>query len=182
MINAAPLISMLWSFSARTPLQWRNNNSGLLASPNMRTMDWRSHPTAKAYGGHLSKAKDLTKRVWTPPYVGSDFKLGQASQGVESEAAVAFAMTADTARAESLAQDFKEAASFQRLRKSLKAASARHPHPQGGMREAELIHASVQRPLRIIFRPYNLPVAHVDDAVAVLRRLRIVSNHQHGLS
>src|ERR1039458_214793 len=41
---------------------------------------------------------------------------------------------------------------------------------------------SVQRPLRIILRPHNLPVAHVDDAIAILRRLRIVRDHQHRLT
>src|ERR1035441_5150344 len=39
----------------------------------------------------------------------------------------------------------------------------------------------MQRPLRIVFRPYDLAVAHVDDAVAILRCRGIVSNHQHGL-
>ena len=90
----------------------------------------------EAFGGHLSKARELTKRV-----VDSDLradnkeggavhlasaalrevsygnpaearqlaeealKLSPTSQGVESEAALAFAMAGDTARAESVAQD-----------------------------------------------------------------------------
>jgi len=38
--------SMLLPFSVRTPLRWRNSNSGLWASPK-RTLDWRSHPTLR---------------------------------------------------------------------------------------------------------------------------------------
>ena len=38
------VLSMLLLFSGRTPPRWRNSNSGLRASPNMRTLDLRSHP------------------------------------------------------------------------------------------------------------------------------------------
>ncbi|MGO9125712.1 MAG: protein kinase domain-containing protein [Terriglobales bacterium] len=90
----------------------------------------------EAYGGHLGKARELTKRA-VDSAVRTDskengaiaqaiaaqreaaygnaaearqtaaeaLKLAPASQGVESEAALAFAMVGDTARAESLAQD-----------------------------------------------------------------------------
>jgi len=40
----------------------------------------------------------------------------------------------------------------------------------------------VQRPLRIVFRSHDLAVAHVNNAVAVLRGLGIVRNHQHRLA
>jgi serine/threonine protein kinase/tetratricopeptide (TPR) repeat protein len=90
----------------------------------------------EAYGGHLGKARELTKRAvdsairadsketgatWQAnaalqlaasgnatearQSAAEASKLAPASQGVESEAALAFAMTGDTARAESLAQD-----------------------------------------------------------------------------
>jgi tetratricopeptide (TPR) repeat protein len=90
----------------------------------------------EAYGGHLSKARELTRRavdsairadskengaVWQAnaalqqaAYGNSAearrtaaeaLKLAPASPGVEVEAALAFAMAGDTARAESLAQD-----------------------------------------------------------------------------
>jgi hypothetical protein len=90
----------------------------------------------EAYGGHLAKARELTKRavdsairvdnkeegaVWqanaaleqaaygNPPEARQSaaeaLKLAPTSQGVEVEAALAFAMAGDTARAESLAQD-----------------------------------------------------------------------------
>ncbi len=90
----------------------------------------------EAYGGHLGKARELTKRAVDSAIradskeTGAIFqanaalehagygnatearqsaaealKLAPASQGVESEAALAFAMAGDTARAESLAQD-----------------------------------------------------------------------------
>jgi len=90
----------------------------------------------EAYGGHLGKARELTKRavdsairadsketgaIWQAIAAQRDaaygnpaearqlaaeaLKLAPASQGVESEAALAFAMAGDTARAESLAQD-----------------------------------------------------------------------------
>jgi len=90
----------------------------------------------EAYGGHVGKARELTKRA-VDSAVRADnkeggaiyldnaalqqaaygnaaearqataeaLKLAPASQGVESEAALAFAMTGDTARADSLAQD-----------------------------------------------------------------------------
>jgi DNA-binding winged helix-turn-helix (wHTH) protein/tetratricopeptide (TPR) repeat protein len=90
----------------------------------------------EAYGGHLAKARELTKRavdsavradskelgaLWQAiaaqreAAYGNERKARQAaaeplelapeSQSVESEAALAFAMAGDTARAESLAQD-----------------------------------------------------------------------------
>jgi tetratricopeptide (TPR) repeat protein len=90
----------------------------------------------EAYGGHLRKAQELTKRAVVSAaqtdneergaiYLANAalqqaaygdagqarmtaaeaLKLAPASQGVESEAALAFAMLGDTARAESLAQD-----------------------------------------------------------------------------
>ncbi len=90
----------------------------------------------EAYGGHVSKARELTKRavdsavradnkengaIWQAnaalqqaaygnaaearQSAAEALKLAPASQGVEVEAALAFAMAGDTARAESLAQD-----------------------------------------------------------------------------
>jgi hypothetical protein len=90
----------------------------------------------EAFGGHLGKARELTKRsvdsairadskenggIWqaiaaqreaaygnsaeAPKLAEEALKLAPASQGVESEAALAFAMAGDAARAESLAQD-----------------------------------------------------------------------------
>ena len=57
------LLSMLWPFSARTPRRWRNSNSGLRGKPDMRTLDWRWHPTPRRMRGHLGKARELTKRA-----------------------------------------------------------------------------------------------------------------------
>jgi len=90
----------------------------------------------EAYGGHLGKARELTKRavdsavrtdqkengafylaiaaqrdaaygnaVEARQSAADALKLAPASQGAESEAALAFAMAGDTARAESLTQD-----------------------------------------------------------------------------
>jgi serine/threonine protein kinase/tetratricopeptide (TPR) repeat protein len=90
----------------------------------------------EAFGGHLAKARELTKRaadsavradnresgaIWQAIAAQRDAAYGNAtearqaaekavkfaptSQGSESEAALAFAMAGDTARAESLAQD-----------------------------------------------------------------------------
>jgi eukaryotic-like serine/threonine-protein kinase len=90
----------------------------------------------EAYGGHLGKARELTKRsidsairadskengaIWQAiaaqreaafgnpanarKSAAEALKLAPTSQGVESEAALAFAMAGDTARSESLAQD-----------------------------------------------------------------------------
>jgi len=90
----------------------------------------------EAYGGHLAKARELTKRaldsavradskengaVWransalqqaaygntteSQQSAADALKLAPMSQGVEVEAALAFAMAGDTGRAESLAQD-----------------------------------------------------------------------------
>ena len=47
MISYSTMLSTLLPFSGRTPRRWRNSNSGLRASPNMRTMDLRSHPTPR---------------------------------------------------------------------------------------------------------------------------------------
>ena len=93
----------------------------------------------EAYGGHLGKARELTKRavdsairadsketgaIWQAnaaldeaaygnpaearQSAADALKLAPTSQGVEVEAALAFAMAGDTARAESLAQDLSE--------------------------------------------------------------------------
>jgi serine/threonine protein kinase len=90
----------------------------------------------EAYGGHLGKARELTKRAVDSAVrvdqkesgaiylaiaaqreaaygkteearqsAAAALKLAPASRGAESEAALAFAMAGDTARAESLAQD-----------------------------------------------------------------------------
>ena len=90
----------------------------------------------EAYGGHLGKARELTKRavdsairadskengaIWQEnaaiaqaaygnpaearQSAAEGLKLAPTSQGVEVEAALAFAMAGDTARAESMAQD-----------------------------------------------------------------------------
>jgi tetratricopeptide (TPR) repeat protein len=90
----------------------------------------------EAYGGHVGKARELTKRavdsairadskengaIWQAnaalreaaldnlaearQIAAEALKLAPTSQGVESEAALTFAMAGDTARAESLAQD-----------------------------------------------------------------------------
>jgi eukaryotic-like serine/threonine-protein kinase len=90
----------------------------------------------EAYGGHLDKVRELTKRavdsairadsketgaIWqanaalgesafgnaaeSRQSAAEALKLAPTSQGVESEAALAFALGGDTARAESLAQD-----------------------------------------------------------------------------
>ncbi len=93
----------------------------------------------EAYGGHLGKARELTKRA-VDSAIRADskesgaifqanaalqqaaygnatearqsaaeaLKLAPTSQGVDSEAALAFAMAGDTARAESLAQDLNK--------------------------------------------------------------------------
>jgi Tfp pilus assembly protein PilF len=93
----------------------------------------------EAYGGHLGKARELTKRavdsairadsketgaIWQEnaaiaqaaygntsearQAAAETLKLAPTSQGVEVEAALAFAMAGDTARAESLAQDLNK--------------------------------------------------------------------------
>ena len=93
----------------------------------------------EAYGGHLGKARELTKRavdsairadnkesgaIWQAnaalehaaygraaearQTAAEALKLAPASQGVEVEAALAFAMAGDTARAESLAQELNK--------------------------------------------------------------------------
>jgi len=93
----------------------------------------------EAYGGHLAKARELTKRavesairadnkedgaIWRASAAleqaaygntvearqsaAEALKLAPTTQGVEVEAALAFAMAGDTARAESLAQDLGE--------------------------------------------------------------------------
>jgi hypothetical protein len=93
----------------------------------------------EAFGGHLGKARELTKQavdsairadsketgaIWqaiaaqreaaygNPPEARQSaaeaLKLAPTSQGVHSEAALAFAMAGDTARAESLAQDLNK--------------------------------------------------------------------------
>jgi len=106
------------------------------AKPEFASFGLALASDSEAYGGHLAKALELTKRavesairadsrengaVWqanaalqeaaygktaeSRKSAAEALKLAPASQGVEAEAALAFAMAGDTARAESFAQD-----------------------------------------------------------------------------
>jgi eukaryotic-like serine/threonine-protein kinase len=105
-------------------------------NPNYENFGLGLASDTEAYGGHLAKARDLTKRavdsairadsketggIWQAnaalrlaaygnaadarQSAAEALKLAPMSQGVESEAALAFAMAGDTARAELLVQD-----------------------------------------------------------------------------
>jgi hypothetical protein len=134
MIHTHIMLFMLWPFSARTPRRWRNSNSGLRASPK-RTLDWLSHPTPRPMaviwqGAGLTKravesaiqadsketgaiwqanaalrTSGLRQRCRSAAVSGRGFEACSRESGRRSEAALAFAMAGDTARAESLAQD-----------------------------------------------------------------------------
>jgi len=125
-------------------LAFLGGDSGAMAEQQQWYADKREYENfglalasdTEAYGGHLAKARELTKRavdsavradskelgaLWQAiaaqreAAYGNERKSRQAaaeplelapgSQSVESEAALAFAMAGDTARAESLAQD-----------------------------------------------------------------------------
>jgi len=108
----------------------------LEGKPEFRNVGLALASDTEAYAGHLSKARELTKRavdsairadskengaIWQAnaaleeaaygnttearPSAAEALKLAPASRGVESEAALAFAMAGDMRRAESLAQD-----------------------------------------------------------------------------
>ena len=53
---------MLLPFLGRTPPRWRNSNSGLRASPR-ENFGLALASDTEAYGGHLGKARELTKRA-----------------------------------------------------------------------------------------------------------------------
>jgi tetratricopeptide (TPR) repeat protein len=104
--------------------------------PDYENMGLALASDTEAYGGHLGKARELTKRavdsairadskesggIWQEnaaiaqaaygnpaearQSAAEALKMAPTSQGVEVEAALAFAMAGDTARAESMAQD-----------------------------------------------------------------------------
>ena len=106
------------------------------AAPDYETFGLALESDTNGYGGHLGKARQLTKRavdaairtdskeagaLWQAnaaleqaaygnptearQTAAEALKLAPTSPGVESEAALAFAMAGDTARAESMAQD-----------------------------------------------------------------------------
>ena len=62
MISSSTMLSTLLPFSGRTPRRWRNSNSGLRASPN-ENFGLALASDTEAYGGHLAKARELTKRA-----------------------------------------------------------------------------------------------------------------------
>ena len=130
------VLSMLLPFSASDSAAMAEQQQWFAGKPDMRTLDWRWHPTPRRMRGHLGKARELTKRavdsairadskesgaIWQAnaaleqaaygnatearQSAAEALKLAPTSQGVEVEAALAFAMAGDTARAESLAQD-----------------------------------------------------------------------------
>jgi serine/threonine protein kinase/tetratricopeptide (TPR) repeat protein len=118
--NSAAMAEQQWWFAGKP-----EENFGLALASD-----------TEAYGGHLNKARELTKRavdsairadsneagaIWQEnaaiaqaaygnpaearQLAAKALKLVPASQGVEVEAALAFAMAGDTGRAESMAQD-----------------------------------------------------------------------------
>ena len=58
---------------------------------------------------------------------------------------------------------------------------ARRAEAKSDSEEFTAFRKLVRRPLRIILGPHNLPVAHVNDSIPVLRRFRIVRDHQYRL-
>jgi tetratricopeptide (TPR) repeat protein/class 3 adenylate cyclase len=129
--NALYTLAFLWADSAAMAEQQQwfagkpEENFGLALASD-----------TEAYGGHLGKARELTKRavdsairadskengaIWQAnaavqqaaygnaaearQSAAEALKLAPASQGVQSEAALAFAMAGDTTRADSLSQD-----------------------------------------------------------------------------
>ena len=58
---------------------------------------------------------------------------------------------------------------------------ARRAEAKSDSEELTAFRKLVRRPLRIILGPHNLPVAHVNDSIPVLRRFRIVRDHQYRL-
>ena len=135
MITYSTMLSTLLPFSGRTPPRWRNSNSGLRASPNenfglalasdteayaghlgkareltKRAVDSAIRADSKENGAIWQANAALREAAYGNPAearqsAAEALKLAPASQGVEVEAALAFAMAGDTARAESLAQD-----------------------------------------------------------------------------
>ncbi len=90
--------SMIWPFSGPTPQRWPKSWSGLGVSPITRTLDLLSHRRLRhiaAYGNRAGARMTAAKAL----------KLAPESQGAEVEAALAFAVADNTARAEILAQD-----------------------------------------------------------------------------
>jgi tetratricopeptide (TPR) repeat protein len=133
--NASYALAFLGADSAAMTeqLQW------FTAKPDYETYGLALASDTEAYGGSLSKARELTKRavdsairtdnkesgaIWQANLAlqqaayghpaearrsaAKALKLAPASQGVEIEAALAFAIAGDTGRAESLAQDLGE--------------------------------------------------------------------------
>src|ERR1035441_320735 len=137
-LDAFPLHSALYA------LAFLEANSGAMAEqqqwfagkPDYENFGLALASDTEAYGGHLAKVRELTKRavdsairadskesgaIWQAnaavqqaaygnaaearQSAAEALKLAPASQGVEVEAALAFAMAVDTIRAESLAQD-----------------------------------------------------------------------------
>ena len=135
MISYSTMLSTLLPFSARTQQRWRNSNSGLRASPKRtldfrshptpkptrvicgkareltkRAVDSAIRADSKENGRNLAGECCSAEAVFGNPAearqsAAEALKLAPTSQGVEVEAALAFAMAGDTARAESLAQD-----------------------------------------------------------------------------
>jgi serine/threonine protein kinase/Tfp pilus assembly protein PilF len=137
-LDAFPLHSALYA------LAFLEANSGAMAEqqqwfagkPDYENFGLALASDTEAYGGHLAKVRELTKRavdsairadnkengaIWQAnaaleqaaygnaaearQSAAEALKLAPASQGVEVEATLAFAMAGDTIRAESLAQD-----------------------------------------------------------------------------
>ena len=125
---------MLLRFSGRTLGPWRQQ-LWYAAKPDYEHLGLSLASGTEAYGGHLGKARELTKQAVDSAIRADNkengalylanaavrdaafgnategkhsaaeaLKLAPASQVTENEAALAFAMTGDTARAESLAQ------------------------------------------------------------------------------
>jgi len=124
------------AFLGEAPAAMAEQQQWFASQPGYANVGLALASDTEAYGGHLAKARDLTKQAvesairadnreagagWQAnaaleqaaygdmaearQSAAEALKLAPASQGTESEAALAFAIAGDTARAQSLAQD-----------------------------------------------------------------------------
>ena len=138
MITQSTMLSTLLPFSGADSAAMAEQQQWFAGKPE-ENFGLALASDTEAYGGHLGKARELTKQsvdsairadskesgaIWqeiaaqreaafgnrtdAQQAAAQGLKLYLASQGVEVESALAFAMTGDAAKAESLAQDLNK--------------------------------------------------------------------------
>jgi predicted Zn-dependent protease len=175
MASTSVSFSTLLLFSLRTRQPWRSNNSGLRAGPK-KTLDFRSHPT-EAYGGHLNKAREVTKRAVDSAIRADSKETGATWQAIAAQREAVYGNPAEARRDAALALRLAPTSQAVAVEASLAYALAEETSPAESMAQD----LSKKFPLNTQIQSLWLPAIHAQvaldrkDPAAALNALQAAS-------